>query len=84
MESNLPPGVTEDMIPGNRPEDVRWEKFVDAVFEELARLGLDCINRFDEQHVYTLIEKHTEDESMDEMSPTTVAKLIREDLEGGF
>jgi len=27
MRSNLPPGVTEDMIPGNRPEDGEWEEF---------------------------------------------------------
>jgi len=25
MTSNLPPGVTPDMIPGNRPEDRAWE-----------------------------------------------------------
>lgn len=25
--SNLPPGVTESMIPGNRPEDIEYEKF---------------------------------------------------------
>ena len=25
--NNLPPGVTEGMIPGNRPEDVREEAF---------------------------------------------------------
>jgi hypothetical protein len=25
--SNLPPGVTESNIPGNRPEDVEWDKF---------------------------------------------------------
>lgn len=24
--SNLPPGVTADMIPGNRPEDEAWDK----------------------------------------------------------
>lgn len=29
--SNLPPGVTESMIPGNRPEDVLWDRLVDEV-----------------------------------------------------
>lgn len=26
MSSNLPPGVTEGMIPGNRPNDLEWER----------------------------------------------------------
>ena len=25
--SNLPPNVTDSMIPGNRPEDAEWEEF---------------------------------------------------------
>ena len=28
-ESNLPPGVTEDMLPGNTPEDEAWDAFWD-------------------------------------------------------
>ena len=24
---NLPPGVTEEMLPGNRPEDIEWDEF---------------------------------------------------------
>lgn len=31
MSSNLPPGVTESMIPGNRPEDAAYEAFMEAV-----------------------------------------------------
>lgn len=34
MNSNLPPGVTESMIPGNRPEDVEWERFLEDLDEE--------------------------------------------------
>ena len=34
--SNLPPGVTDDMIPGNRPEDEAWEK----LFETIGASGL--------------------------------------------
>lgn len=26
MSSNLPPGVSEGMLPGNRPEDLAWER----------------------------------------------------------
>jgi hypothetical protein len=29
MSFNLPPGVTENMIPGNRPEDLEWESLFD-------------------------------------------------------
>ena len=35
MSSNLPPGVTESMIPGNRPEDEAWETFLETVDEKL-------------------------------------------------
>lgn len=33
MSSNLPPGVTDSMIPGNRPEDVRYERMADRLAE---------------------------------------------------
>ena len=29
MDSNLPPGVTDSMIPGNTPADVAWEQLLD-------------------------------------------------------
>jgi hypothetical protein len=32
MASNLPPGVTELMIPGNRPEDALWEALYDTLY----------------------------------------------------
>lgn len=35
MSSNLPPGVTESMIPGNRPEDVMFEKWLDSEIGDL-------------------------------------------------
>ena len=31
--SNLPPGVSESMIPGNRPEDAAWDKFYEWLDE---------------------------------------------------
>lgn len=34
MTSNLPPGVSENMIPGNRPEDIEEEAFWDALLEK--------------------------------------------------
>ena len=30
MNSNLPPGVTPDMIPGDRPEDRAWNAYWDT------------------------------------------------------
>lgn len=38
--SNLPPGVTESMIPGNRPEDFADEAFLGALEDRLAAAGL--------------------------------------------
>lgn len=38
--SNLPPGVTHGMIPGNRPEDEWFEKMDGVVERELVRRGL--------------------------------------------
>lgn len=35
MSSNLPPGVKEHMIPGNRPEDLEYEKAISELIEEL-------------------------------------------------
>jgi len=37
MNSNLPPGVTESMIPGNRPEDAAFETWHDAKETELEK-----------------------------------------------
>lgn len=31
MSSNLPPGVTESMLPGNRPEDIEFEKMCEEL-----------------------------------------------------
>ena len=28
---NLPPGVTDSMIPGNRPQYIEWEQMIDAI-----------------------------------------------------
>lgn len=33
--SNLPPGVTDSMLPGNTPEDVAWGEFFVWLEEEL-------------------------------------------------
>ena len=42
--SNLPPGVTDSMIPGNRPEDIEWEKrldkLTDFIWQKVGNLNL--------------------------------------------
>lgn len=37
--SNLPPGVTESMIPGNRPEDAEWDAFYDWFEDQCVESG---------------------------------------------
>ena len=41
MSSNLPPGVTDSMLPGNRPEDIEWDKFFDWATQQLMTLDVD-------------------------------------------
>jgi len=38
--SNLPPGVTESMIPGNRPEDIECEQAIDEAEDNPGRVLL--------------------------------------------
>jgi hypothetical protein len=38
MASNLPPGCRESDIPGNRPEDIAYEKLVDEIESALKPL----------------------------------------------
>lgn len=38
---NLPPGVTESMLPGNRPEDAEWDTFAEWSFDQYIDSGLD-------------------------------------------
>lgn len=40
MESNLPPGVHEGMIPGNRPDDVAEDQFWATYEEKLGEAGV--------------------------------------------
>jgi hypothetical protein len=43
--NNLPPGVNEGMIPGNRQEDHAWDDFLEWADSQLAESGLsveDC------------------------------------------
>jgi len=50
MSSNLPPGVTPSMIPGNRPEDRAWEyahEQIDAWCEQQRLSPDDLVSLWD-------------------------------------
>jgi hypothetical protein len=38
--SNLPPGVNENMLPGNRPDEIAWEQLVNEFAEWLDDHGI--------------------------------------------
>lgn len=46
MSSNLPPGVTEGMIPGNRPEDWAWERLHEAINRDAAERKMSDIDAY--------------------------------------
>lgn len=46
MSDNLPPGVTVNDIPGNRQDDLDWERFFEAVSADCEREGIDAKDAF--------------------------------------
>jgi len=48
MKSNLPPGVTTGMLPGNTSEDAAWERFCEMACDEYAK----------PEHMLTIEEAH--------------------------
>jgi len=40
MSSNYPPGVTDNMIPGNRPEDQEVDYFITFTMEDIEDMEL--------------------------------------------
>ncbi len=49
MSSNLPPGVSANMIPGNRPEDEEDEEFWEAFHSRIARDHKDESDTLDDR-----------------------------------
>lgn len=37
-DSNLPPGVTENMLPGNTPEDQEWVLLSETIYNDIEKL----------------------------------------------
>lgn len=74
--SNLPPGVTDLMIPGNRPEDAEFENFMEWVWDKFADSALDIPEmkralligiagvQAEQNEIGTLIEKVIRDHDM--------------------
>ena len=54
--SNLPPGVSVSMIPGNRPEDDEAEAFIDLMDTKVAEAGLNLPENWIEGDVWKLAE----------------------------
>ena len=92
--SNLPPGVTESMIPGNRPEDIAWEKLLD----EIGDSGLDhdeARARWESQpdllalckdirKIYTNCLSMADMEKLDEAIASATVKPICDEPEGDY
>jgi hypothetical protein len=57
--SNLPPGVTDDMIPGNRPEDIEFQDAYDDITMLISRIleGARYIDKFDIRDILEEIVK---------------------------
>jgi hypothetical protein len=41
IDWNLPPGVTEDMIPGNRPEDLFFDQVIECLSIDYSELSIE-------------------------------------------
>ena len=78
MSSNLPPGVTDSMIPGNRPEDARDECWINAKETELQ----ETIDEFTKRLQQDFLWAESED-GMEFDRDVLAAQLARmiEDLE---
>ena len=53
--SNLPPGVTDDMIPGNRPEDIEFQNAYDDIIELISRI-VEGARYIDESDIRDILE----------------------------
>lgn len=46
MSNNLPPGITEGMLPGNRPEDMAWDKLHESIDNDAAKANMSDMDVF--------------------------------------
>lgn len=79
--SNLPPGVTVGMIPGNRPEDEWYDKFLDSL-SEVVMLETDPVQYAEELLALArVIERHRSEayrqgREEERMAPTYPAGMV--------
>lgn len=80
--SNLPPGVTENMIPGNRPEDEAFENWANEVTGLIDPNTMNSINAC--WRLSDIIDEVLEDEwdYEDPPNPAVIAERIDEFVEG--
>ena len=66
MSSNLPPGVSVNMIPGNRPEDIAEEAYWDHLIEwtEKQKLNLPPDWYGDPGNPIVLLVEHVREEAL--------------------
>lgn len=72
--SNLPPGVTVNMIPGCRPEDEAYEHWVEEVFYYLDTETVKALN--DRSVDRAINKKFLDDVDIHNVSPATQAMKI--------
>lgn len=52
---DLPPGCRESDIPGNRPEDLMEEAFMDALVDKLDKIQLDLPEEWQNSDIWKLV-----------------------------
>lgn len=68
MSSNLPPGVTESMLPGNRPEDEAFDSWADEVYRMIDR---DIRNTISNSNRLSCIVQDMLSDNFDHYDPIT-------------
>ena len=62
----LPPGVTDSMIPGNTPEDVEWEKMLNAIADAANDLYAEACEQLAESRHHRIFDDAMVDRLMRE------------------
>jgi hypothetical protein len=87
--SNLPPGCRESDLPGNSPEDDRYEDWLERVNDALAAVGVDWGKLNTEQFLlvhewacdyYTDNPPERDEDGWHDPSPRAAAEIVRERL----
>jgi hypothetical protein len=59
--SNLPAGVTDNMIPGNTPEDQEWEEMLNALDDSANTLYGEACEQLSESRYHRVFDDATVD-----------------------